>query len=623
MKLTLNEFLPRLKGVTTGDGKQYHAKCPAHEDQHASLSVSEGDDGRILLNCHVGCTSQEIVSKLGLTINDLFSDDRTAPASKPEIVARYNYTDIDGNLLNQKTRFSDKSFSWSHKENGKWTRGHKGNPVLYNLPALKSSGTVYVVEGEKDVETMKRNGFISVCSAHGAGSGKWLPQYTEALKSRNVIVIPDNDTQGKNFAVETCNALAGHAASVKMIDLTDEWSGLPEKGDISDVFQMGKPEDVLIKLEALVTVTREWEPTAGKAMIAIEDNSFLSCFKTLDEFEEEEATWIIPGWIPEGQITLMAADGGVGKTTVWCNLISAVSNGNSCILDPPGYTRKPEKVGFLTTEDSVRKKLKKKLRLAGANLKNIISPDFLKDEDGQLRDMKFGSDKMKQFISSFRLVLCVFDPVQGFVPPDINMGSRNAMRDCMAPLISLGEEYGTTFLVVCHTNKRKGAYGRDRIADSADLWDIARSVIMAGFTEDQGIRYLSNEKNNYTELQETILFSIDQDGLIQREGASWKRDKDYMADAAAATSAPKRDDCKEYILHSLDDAGGSMKTKDLEEQAKESGYSYITFRRAKDDLKKNGDIKYFATGFSKEKTWYIEKVKFSETPEDFTGPFDN
>lgn len=623
MKLTLNEFLPRLKGVTTGDGKQYHAKCPAHEDQHASLSVSEGDDGRILLNCHVGCTSQEIVSKLGLTINDLFSDDRTAPASKPEIVARYNYTDIDGNLLNQKTRFSDKSFSWSHKENGKWTRGHKGNPVLYNLPALKSSGTVYVVEGEKDVETMKRNGFISVCSAHGAGSGKWLPQYTEALKSRNVIVIPDNDTQGKNFAVETCNALAGHAASVKMIDLTDEWSGLPEKGDISDVFQMDKPNDVLTKLEALVTVTKEWKPTNEENGIDTGEDSFFSCFKTLDEFEEEEATWLVPGWIPEGQITLLASDGGVGKTTLWCDIVSAISSGKPCILDPPGYTRKPEKVCFLTTEDSVRKKLKKKLRLSGANMKNIITPDFLNDKDGQLRDMKFGSDKMKRFLSRYKFVLCVFDPVQGFVPPEINMGSRNAMRDCMAPLISLGEEYGTTFLVVCHTNKRKGAYGRDRIADSADLWDIARSVIMAGFTEDQGIRYLSNEKNNYTELQETILFSIDQDGLIQHKGTSWKRDKDYMADAAAATSAPKRDDCKEYILHALDDAGGSMKTKDLEEQAKEAGYSYRTTRRAKDDLKKNGDIKYFQTGSAKEKTWYIEKVKFSETPEDFTGPFDS
>lgn len=621
--MNLIEFLPRLKGVTTKDGKQYHAKCPAHEDQHASLSVSEGDDGRILLKCHVGCTPQEIVSELGLTINDLFSDDRTAPASKPEIVARYNYTDIDGNLLNQKTRFSDKSFSWSHKENGKWTRGHKGNPVLYNLPALKSSGTVYVVEGEKDVETMKRNGLISVCGAHGAGSGKWLPQYTEALKGRNVIVIPDNDTQGKNFAIETCNALAGHAASVKMINLIDEWINLPEKGDISDVFQMDKPNDVLIKLEALVTVTKEWEPANEENGIDTGEDSFFSCFKTLDEFEEEEATWLVPGWIPEGQITLLASDGGVGKTTLWCDIVSAISSGKPCILDPPGYTRKPEKVCFLTTEDSVRKKLKKKLRLSGANMKNIITPDFLNDKDGQLRDMKFGSDKMKRFLSRYKFVLCVFDPVQGFVPPEINMGSRNAMRDCTAPLISLGEICGTTFLVVCHTNKRKGAYGRDRIADSADLWDIARSVIMTGFTEEQGIRYLSNEKNNYTELQETILYSFDENGLIQKEGTTWKRDREYMAETISATSAPKRDDCKEYILHALDDAGGSMKTKDLEEQAKEAGYSYRTTRRAKESLKKNGDIKYFQTGSAKEKTWYIEKVKFSETPEDFTGPFDS
>mgnify|MGYP000143211821 CR=1 FL=1 len=268
------------------------------------------------------CTPQEIVSELGLTINDLFSDDKTAPASKPEIVARYNYTDIDGNLLNQKTRFSDKSFSWSHKENGKWTRGHKGNPVLYNLPALKSNGTVYVVEGEKDVETMKRNGFISVCGAHGAGSSKWLSQYTEALKGRNVVVIPDNDTQGKNFAVETCNALAGHAASVKMIDLTDEWINLPEKGDISDVFQMDKPNDVLIKLEALVTVTKEWEPTQTQ-----EPAEHVRKAKAASEFGEDNTKFLWYPYIPIGDYTVMMADGGTGKTILCCGIIASISSG--------------------------------------------------------------------------------------------------------------------------------------------------------------------------------------------------------------------------------------------------------------------------------------------------------
>lgn len=99
------------------------------------------------------------------------------------------------------------------------------------------------------------------------------------------------------------------------------------------------------------------------------------------------------------------------------------------------------------------------------------------------------------------------------------------MRDCMAPLISLGEETGTTFIVVCHTNKRPKASGRDRIADSADLWDVSRSVLMAGYTEDQGVRYLSNEKNNYTTLQETLLFTIDNSGQAHAEGTSWKRDR--------------------------------------------------------------------------------------------------
>lgn len=351
---------------------------------------------------------------------------------------------------------------------------------------------------------------------------------------------------------------------------------------------------------------------------------FLSCFKTLDAFEEEEATWLVPGWIPEGQITLMAADGGVGKTSTWCNLIAAISSGRRCILDPPDYTRTARTVAFLTTEDSVRKKLKKKLRLAGANMANIITPDFLADKEGVLRGLKFGTHEMEVFIRHFRPALCVFDPVQGFIPPDINMGSRNAMRDCMAPLISLGEETGTTFIVVCHTNKRKGAWGRDRIADSADLWDISRSVLMAGYTEDQGVRYLSNEKNNYAELQETLLFTIDSNGQAQTEGRSWKRDKEYTLENSASTAAPKKEDCKEWILRELEKAGGALPSKDLESSAEAAGYSFRTLRRAKEALKNTGQIKYFQTGGQKEKVWHIQRVvqqTFMELPDDTPAPW--
>ena len=65
------------------------------------------------------------------------------------------------------------------------------------------------------------------------------------------------------------------------------------------------------------------------------------------------------------------------------------------------------------------------------------------------------------------------------MPPEIRMGDRNAMRNCLAPLIGYGEKYGVTFLIVEHANKQSGVWGRKRIADSADIWDISRSVIMA------------------------------------------------------------------------------------------------------------------------------------------------
>ena len=58
----------------------------------------------------------------------------------------------------------------------------------------------------------------------------------------------------------------------------------------------------------------------------------------------------------------------------------------------------------------------------------------------------------------------------------MQMGQRNAMRACLSPLIGIGEEFGVTSLIVVHTNKKQGVFGRNRIADSADVWDIARSV---------------------------------------------------------------------------------------------------------------------------------------------------
>jgi len=85
--LTIHDILPRLRGVKGGQG-QWTALCPAHQDTRNSLSISTGQDGRILFHCHAGCSVEAIAGALGLSVKDLFED---KSRSKPQIEAVYTY----------------------------------------------------------------------------------------------------------------------------------------------------------------------------------------------------------------------------------------------------------------------------------------------------------------------------------------------------------------------------------------------------------------------------------------------------------------------------------------------------------------------------------------------------
>lgn len=80
--MVLSDFLSRLEGVKP-QGDQYIARCPAHQDKKASLSVGVGADGKILLNCFANCSTENIVKAMKLEMKDLFMDD-PKPYSPPK-----------------------------------------------------------------------------------------------------------------------------------------------------------------------------------------------------------------------------------------------------------------------------------------------------------------------------------------------------------------------------------------------------------------------------------------------------------------------------------------------------------------------------------------------------------
>jgi hypothetical protein len=75
----VEQVLDRLEHVVKSSAG-WTARCPAHPDRCNSLSVAEGDDGKVLVFCHAGCKFREIVGALGLNVRDLFLRSRKRSA---------------------------------------------------------------------------------------------------------------------------------------------------------------------------------------------------------------------------------------------------------------------------------------------------------------------------------------------------------------------------------------------------------------------------------------------------------------------------------------------------------------------------------------------------------------
>lgn len=92
MEVGLLDILQLLQGVKKSGGS-YMAKCPAHDDKNASLSITEGEAGRVLFHCHAGCDTQNIAVALGLSMTDLMGSEKRELTAQRRIVATYDYAD--------------------------------------------------------------------------------------------------------------------------------------------------------------------------------------------------------------------------------------------------------------------------------------------------------------------------------------------------------------------------------------------------------------------------------------------------------------------------------------------------------------------------------------------------
>ena len=295
--MQLSELLEKLDNVKRS-GKGFQCQCPTHADKQSSLHIEPSTDGKkILLKCHAGCSTLTVMETLGLELKDLFCEEgddwkqevksrnkkssnlpfpddddgfeaiipqkiESLPTNQPVVKAKakrtpvctYDYKDEQGTLIFQSVRYEPKGFGQRRPDgNGGWIwkLDEDTRKVLYKLPEviteIAEGKRIYIVEGEKDVLSLRKLGLCA--TSNPAGGGNWSSKngsygYGAMLTGADIVVLPDNDDTGKKHTQQVTEDCKDFAKSIRVLRLP----GLPPKGDVTDWIEAGGTAEKLERM---------------------------------------------------------------------------------------------------------------------------------------------------------------------------------------------------------------------------------------------------------------------------------------------------------------------------------------------------------------------------------------
>jgi len=351
---------------------QWVASCPVpshgkgNGDKNPSLSIDINDQGVPLFHCHGGC-SQEYVFHTIRSMHLLPElEERPDPLAnikpipKVEFQQEWVYTDENRQPVFVKQRLkvgeSGKTYRlYKIDEHGR-KQGSLSDAriVPYDLPALLDAKTagrnIFLVEGEKAADAIKSIGMIASTAHTGAGS--WPAAITEYFAGAQVIILPDNDAVGWQYAHKAAEAILPIAKSVKVVDLglqgqgDDAYEFIEEGGSrdklvalvkaapiITSVDQVTMPERLNPIINQVQTATPaaediakefEAEPAPPKEQAKIGKQIAIEHW---DSIQDEPVKWLIHGVLPQGAFSALYGPPGSFKSFIALDIAHSIATG--------------------------------------------------------------------------------------------------------------------------------------------------------------------------------------------------------------------------------------------------------------------------------------------------------
>ena len=270
-------------------GKGWMVRCPGHDDDVPSLSLSRGDTRDILIHCFAGCRFEDlapIIEGMGVVLDSgaqvaprergrgtTGRDERhtsewrwAGPQREPAAVelldpeqgrrpvAVWAYRTGDGRVAGYVARYEDSRGAKAIRPWSWWRRGSEGEarllckappkgerpPYQADRIAAGDGRVVVVCEGEKAADAAQA--LLPECIGSCWQGGVDAVRHTrwEGLRGRTVVLVPDNDEAGEKGMREAWGVLERAGAHVSLESAARIGGrAVHEGGDLADLEAAG------------------------------------------------------------------------------------------------------------------------------------------------------------------------------------------------------------------------------------------------------------------------------------------------------------------------------------------------------------------------------------------------
>jgi putative DNA primase/helicase len=488
---------------------------------------------------------------------------------------------------------------YHREESGKWRAGLPPGPrPLYGAETLPVSpaDVAYIVEGEKCAAALHGLGWACVTSGSATSAGK--ADWTPLLKSKTLVILPDNDAPGEAYVRDVANALAAMPGS-RAVSIA-RLPGLSDGGDVCDWLKARVPtwdeygpiprepgDDLANELQTVIEEHSQAVPVclsapAETGLARKHKNPTALVTTRASEIMPESVSWLWPGRLPLGKVVVLDGDPGVGKSTITMDIAARISTGAPF----PGCeeTRAARNVLLMSAEDGAADTVRPRLDACGADTSHV---HVVKIEE--IPSFPEDLSLLEAHVLENATALIVIDPLMAFLGAKTDSHRDQDIRKVLGGLAGLAEKANVTILIVRHLNKTSNGSATYRGGGSIGIIGAARVGLLAAQGREQGEDcVLAVVKSNLAAMPAAIYYKlISGDGCdvahVEWGGAAPYTANELVREPEAKSKASKKEEAEAFITESLQD--GPIAVAEMEQRAQMLGITAVTLKRAKQALR--------------------------------------